>query len=84
LYRKEFSGLNGKIVTIDGHAHTLRVLEYDAIFPHHTMQISAEPVDRETLYYQEIKHQLGDDWSIDVASNPFLIAEILTQLVETN
>lgn len=52
---------DGKIITLEGHKHKLRaycVGEYIYVY--------AEPLDKSSKWYQDIKHQLGDDWSTDI------------------
>ena len=73
---------DGKKVRLHGHAHTLKVRSYEAIYPyaHTVLHVSAEPVNKETRYYQDIKRQLGDDWSTDVLRSLETTAAVLDQL----
>ena len=73
---------DGKVVTLEGYCHILHVSVYEAIYPYrHTIcRVSADPLDKASVWYQTIKAQLGDDWSTDVLSSPDLAAAVMTQL----
>ena len=74
---------DGKIVLLDGIKHRLRVFTWNAIYPypHRSISVQAEPVNRDTAYYREIKADLGDHWSTDVLdSDAAVTAAILAQL----
>jgi hypothetical protein len=76
---------HGKIVKIHGVKHRLNIIEYETHYPSQTRVISvhAEPIDYKTAYYLNTKHELGDDWSVDVLdSDVMLQAKILRQVEE--
>jgi len=74
---------DGKIVTIDSYTHTLKVSVYEAIYPytHMVCRVMAEPLDKQSAWYQGLKQQLGDDWSTDVlGSDSDVTVSVMQQL----
>ena len=73
----------GKVVTLDGIKHVLRVESYRAIYPYvrDVLKVWATPVNRRSRYYQDVRARLGDDWSTDVLeSDVCVIADVISQL----
>lgn len=74
---------NGKIVMLRGIKHVLRVSTHRAVFPyrHIAISVSAEPLNKNTKYFQKGVKELKDQWSIDVLSSDFdFQCEILRQV----
>ena len=73
---------DGKTVMLEGHEHKLRVTSYVTVYPYRdrVISVAAEPVDKNSAMYQEVRNILRDDWSTDVLSSPELSAEILSQV----
>jgi hypothetical protein len=71
-YLEVFQDFDGKIVHYKGIAHKIKYLEFIAIYPYNHISRSVDliPVDKTTKYYQDIKKQLGDDWTVDLSSVP--------------
>lgn len=59
---------DGFIVTIDGIKHRIRARSSRAIYPypHDSLSVTAEEIDKTRQGYQDVKHHLGDDWLLDV------------------
>ena len=74
---------NGAIVSINGHEHILKISSFQAIYPypHQTLHVNAEPIDKTTDYYLEVKRQLKDDWYTDVLGSIETECEVLEQLL---
>lgn len=75
---------DGRIVKLDGINHRIRVSRYNAIYPYPRIvtTVSAEPCDRRTRYYRDIRAELGDDWSTDILESDVSIqSEVLAQLL---
>lgn len=75
---------DGKKVKLDGFAHVIKVTVINASYPypHEAIDVSAEPINKNSKYYRDIRHKLGDDWSTDVLdSDPEVEAGIRQQLV---
>jgi hypothetical protein len=72
---------HGAVVTIDGHKHRLAVTSYEAIYPyaHTVLNVSAECLEQDTAYYQDIKTVLGDNWSTDILHGS---AELTTSVMQ--
>ena len=82
-FHKEWQDHHGAIVKIDGRNHTLRVRTYRARYPREewVITVDAVPTNRRSKHYQDVRDQLGDDWSTDVlASDIELQCDILNQL----
>jgi len=83
VYGSTWEQHNGKIVTIDGIKHVVKVATWQAVYPyrHDVIDVSATVCNRRSEYYRETKRSLGDDWSVDLlASDCELQAEVLSQL----
>lgn len=80
--REEWLEHDGKIVTIDGIKHRLKVSTTKAVYPRRetTVSVYASPVNRQSQYYKSTKRKLGDDWSTDVLESPETEAEVMRQL----
>ena len=73
---------DGKVVYIDQLAYNIKVRTYTARYPYEQQMITvdAEPKNKQSKYYREIKQHLGDDWSTDVLdSDPDVYANVLLQ-----
>lgn len=82
-YGETWEKHDGKEVTIDGYKYILRVSVYNAVYPyeHKAISVYADPKNKDCKYYQDVKRELGDDWSTDVLdSDPELSGHILNQL----
>ena len=76
---------DGARVLIDGRAHKLRVNTYVARYPveQRVMTVHAEPVNKRSKHYREVRAALGDDWSTDVLDSDCTVqAEVWAQLQE--
>lgn len=74
---------DGKFVLIDGLKYRLSVKTYRARYPveRDVISVHAEPVNKRSKHYREVKRELGDDWSTDVLESSLeLQADILSQL----
>ncbi len=79
----DWMDFDGRVVLIDGINHKIRVNRYNAIYPYPRIvtTVDAEPCNRNTKYYRDIRRQLGDDWSTDILqSDPSLQCDVLLQL----
>jgi len=75
---------NGKIVLVDGEQCRLKVRIWEAIFPykHTVIDVIADPIDKESKWYQELKKVLKDDWHYEVLNdlNISIEEQIINQL----
>lgn len=86
-FYQEWLEHDGRVVKIDGLNYRLRVRTFQAIYPspENKITVYATPVNKNSKYYQEVKRQLGDDWSTDVLDSSLeLQADILNQIAEQN
>lgn len=82
-YYREWLEANGKEVLLDGLAYRLKVTTFMAVYPYRREVISvmAEPVNKNSRHYLEVKRDLGDDWSTDVLdSDASLIVDVARQI----
>lgn len=81
-YNSYWVELDGYEVTLDGHAHIIRVSSYMAIFPYRQRVITvyAVPNDTDSEWYRTIRRKLGDDWSTDVLESSEVEEAIFSQL----
>lgn len=74
---------DGRVVKLDGINHVLRCNRYKAIYPYERIvtTVHAEPQNRTTRYYRDIRRELGDDWSTDILQSDVTIqCEVMAQL----
>jgi len=74
---------DGRVVTLDGIKHRLRVEQYEAIYPYKrtVTKVWATPVNRTSRYYRDIRAALGDDWSTDILeSDVCVVSDVVAQL----
>jgi hypothetical protein len=73
---------HGKRVKVGGIAYRLNVWTLRSLrpYPHDIIRVDAEPVNKKSEYYREIKHHLGDDWTTDVLASPEFAVEVEKQL----
>ena len=59
---------NNEKVTIDNRKYIIKVTTWKAIYPSErsVISIQAEMINKNSKYYQDIRNQLKDDWSIDI------------------
>ncbi len=79
-YHSEWLDHNGKIITIDGIKHKIKVSTWKAVYPseHSEISVFAEVLDKKCGHYVFYKDMLGDDWGTDViASSPEYTAKVL-------
>ena len=81
-YHREWLEHDGEIVTIDDRKCKLEVRTGRAIYPyeHDYITVYADMIDKDDLYYVDVKRQLGDDWGTDVLS---MEPEKVVSLLET-
>jgi hypothetical protein len=67
-YQEQWLTHDKQVVIIDHRAHRLQVRVHNGIYPypHTTLSVMAEAVDKDAPAYRMVKAQLGDDWMVDV------------------
>lgn len=86
-HHKEWLNYDGCKVILNGIAHNIMVSTHKAFYPYECdiITVHADPVDKRTKYYQDIKRELGDDWSTDVLDSDIDIqVNILLQLEDND
>lgn len=85
IYAPTWEKHDGKRVTINGLAHTIKVTTGNAVYPykHRYIRVEAVPCSKSSKHYREVRSELGDDWSTDLlASDIDLRVDVLRQLGE--
>lgn len=75
---------NGKIVTIDSLKYKLQTEEYTATYPysHRVFRVYAEPINKKSKHYLEVRNILRDDWSLVVYAATNYDFDTLNQVLE--
>ena len=76
-----WADFDGRKVVLDGHVHVLRVSSYVATFPRkeRVINVHADPEDKTSKWYRDVRRQLGDDWSTDVLQSEGVEESIVAQ-----
>lgn len=80
--REEWLDYDGRQVVVDGKAYRIHASTHHQRYPYEQWNISvfAEPLNKRSEEYLATKHELGDDWDVDVLESENFYVQALSQL----